>query len=393
MGGLVKANSRTMVLSPRSHRPCAALLALFAFFSLASVMATEASSRKVGIIQELLGEVTVTRDGEVLKNIDIGDAIENFDLIKTGADGSLVVALDRACGMSGTMAVKPKSAFAVKTELLSGQPVTEGEVLDGSVAVKVRKIAGDPALRIRTGGAIMGVRGTAFDVVVSVNDSLLVGCSEGRVVCTGADGEELEAVPGQAVESAAGARLRRIPIAVSNLAAFRESWIADEIEAFKANPLAALDQYIRSYRRFREQFRSAFAPLASDATFKAWAEERRAGVVPRSDDIAVMKQKTALVRKLMALRRTMFLFERVYYRLDAIRSLVGDTQLRATLPSGGTVYDFYKEFTAERAELERKAAAYRYALSLFAERNEGRLPTPSEDDSGDFFSEKDDFFD
>ena len=106
-----------------------------------------------------------------------------------------------------------------------------------------------------------------------------------------------------------------------------------------------------------------------------------------------MKQKAALARKLMAVRGSMFLFERIYYRLDEIRSYVGDSALRADLPSGGTVYEFYRELTAERAELERKAAAYRYALSLFAERNEGRSPISAMDeDTGDFFTEDDDFF-
>ena len=348
--------------------------------------------RSVGVIQELLGDVVVTRSGEVLDAIDVGDTIENYDLIKTGAGGSLIVALDRSSGMSGTLAVKPKSVFAVKTEVLRGNPTTEGEVLAGSVAVKVRKIAGDPALNVRTGNAVMGVRGTAFEVVLSVNDSLLVACNEGRVLCTGMDGEKVEAEPGQAVESAAGARLRRVPVAVSNLVAFRDAWLTDEIQAFKANPRSALDQYARSYRRLRDQFRAAFAPLAADATLEAWRAERRAGVSPGATEIAVMKQKSAIATKLMAVRRSMFLFERVYYRLDEIRSYVGDSDLRAALPSGGTVYDFYREFTSERAELERKVALYRYALSLFAERNGGRDPLAGDDETGDFFGEDDDFF-
>jgi hypothetical protein len=90
----------------------------------------------------------------------------------------------------------------------------------------------------------------------------------------------------------------------------------------------------------------------------------------------------------------MFLFERVFYRLVEVRSYVGDANLNAKLSNGQTVFQFYKEFTDERAELERKTAAYRYAVRLFADRNEGRAPVPvGGQDGADFFGGTDNYFD
>jgi len=98
-----------------------------------------ATSASVGVIEELFGSVQVTRGGEVLGTIDMGEPIENYDLIKTGADGSVVISLTQGTGMTGTLIVKPNSVFTVKSDVVQGKPTTEGDVLVGSVGIKVKK--------------------------------------------------------------------------------------------------------------------------------------------------------------------------------------------------------------------------------------------------------------
>jgi len=370
-------------------------LAAFAFLTIFAGYSV-AQDFRVGTIEFLEGEASLTRAGTVDDSPEIGDSIENFDLIRTGQSGIVVVSLSERTGMNGTLTVKPRSVFAVKAEKLGGAPSTEVESLGGSVGVKVKKLSGDSSLRVRTGNAVMGVRGTIFEVIVSVNDSLLVGCSEGRVSCVSEGGDELFAEPGQAVEARAGEGLRRVPVAVSSLDQFRDAWIADEVEAFRAAPLRALGQYARTYERYRGDFLTAFEALAKEPALSQWSAEHRRGVVPRANDIEVMKQKSAVAPKIMAVRGVLFIFERIYYRLDEVRSLVGDKNLQATLPTGRTVFEFYKELTAQRPELERKAAAYRLALRLYAERNEGREPVPGgfgESGDDDFFEDTSSFFD
>jgi len=371
-------------------------LLLLAVYSLFSATALFAASAAVGHIEYMEGETSITRAGSILDNVDLGSVVENYDLLKTGSSGLIIIALDKSTGMGGTLTIKPKSVFAVKTELVNGVPSTEGDMIGGAVAVKVKKIAGTPDLRIKTSNSVMGVRGTEFDVTISVNDAILVTCTDGRVVCASGSGEELEALPGQLVQGKAGEKLRMVPVAVSSIETFRNDWISEEVSAFKASPLRALDQYAKSYKRLRDDFRKAYTPLASDPGLTGWiANEKKPGFVYRPNDVTVMKQKSALAPKLMGLRGILFMFERVYYRLEEIRSLLSASDLRSRLDSGGTVADLYKILAQEKTELEMKTAGYRNALRLFAFYNEGREPIPGGSDSadGDFFGDTSDFFD
>ncbi len=66
-------------------------------------------------VEFLDGKVSVTRDGEPLKGVSIGDELFDEDLLSTGADGSLVLALAPATGMRGTIRVSPKSSFYLRS--------------------------------------------------------------------------------------------------------------------------------------------------------------------------------------------------------------------------------------------------------------------------------------
>ena len=103
--------------------------------------------------------------------------------------------------------------------------------------------------------------------------------------------------------------------------------------------------------------------------------------------------KSQVAPKLMKVRRVLFFFERVYWRLNEIQSIAGADVQRRALPSGGRVSDLYAEIAADKAELEKKTAAYRFALRLYAERNEGREPFADDGDGGDFFDDTSSFFD
>jgi hypothetical protein len=143
----------------------------------------------------------------------------------------------------------------------------------------------------------------------------------------------------------------------------------------------------------KAEFNKSFAAFAGDPALPEWKDQYRRGVTPRANDIAVMRQKSSLVPKLMSLRRVLFLFERVYYRLVDIRENVDATALGSALSTGGTAAEFYKELEADRGELEKKAAAFRFGLKLYAERNEGRdaVSLDSEDEE-DFFEDTSSFF-
>ncbi|TCW61540.1 hypothetical protein C5O22_05575 [Treponema sp. J25] len=347
----------------------------------------------VGCIQDLQGSVSVTRNGKVLNKIDIGDRIENYDLIKTGNDGVLIIELDPATGMRGSLTVKPKTVFTVKTETIRGNPSTDGNVITGTVGAKVKKISGDPSLRVRSGGTVMGVRGTEFTIIISINNAVLVTCVEGRVQCTDEEGAVVEAFPGQVVSQKVGERLMAIPVALSSIQDFQTRWITEEIEAFKAQPVKALEQYAKAYSRYKKEFIAATDALLADSVVRQWKTEFSRGVLPSSRDPQVMKQKSQVVRLLMETRRVLFFFERIYYRLNEIESYLSSADLGKRLSTGDRVQTFLQQVRRDTADLERRTAEYRFITKLYALRNEGRDPVGFDATNDDFFDDPNSFFD
>ena len=228
-------------------------------------LSAASSDSVVGQIEDFEGSVSVVRSGKQI-DIDYGEELLSRDLVKTGSDGYLVVGLDRRVGMSGTLVIRPKTICALSTVVENGQPATEADTFAGTVAVKVKKIAGDPRFRIRSGATVMGVRGTEFLVTSSPNNAVLVSCSEGRVECKSeynGKPDVVDAVPGQVVEKRDGERFKRIPVAVSSVAAFHDRWGTGEIDAFKASPVQVLDQYAVTYERYKTDYIKASEALLS----------------------------------------------------------------------------------------------------------------------------------
>lgn len=130
-------------------------------------------------VEFLDGKVSVTRDGEPLKGVSIGDELFDEDLLSTGADGSLVLALAPATGMRGTIRVSPKSSFYLRSESSSEERKSQAELIAGQLGLKMKKLAGEPSFEVTSGSTVMGVRGTEFTVTSSPSGALLVSCVEG----------------------------------------------------------------------------------------------------------------------------------------------------------------------------------------------------------------------
>jgi len=337
---------------------------------------------KVGTIDYIEGEVTLTRAGKVIKDPNIDDQLLSGDLIKTAGDGMLIIAFVKSTGMNGTLTVTPRTSLYLKLETVKGQPKTTIDLIAGSLGSKVAKIVGSPTMSVQTSGALMGIRGTEYEVAVSVNDSVLVTCVEGHVVCY--DGTEEMPVPaGKVLEKRPGERLRYLPVAVSSVGQFRARWQADEIAAFRADASRALADYEKRYSKLAAQFQKEFAPFQNSPVLKKWPDEDRAGTKVNPNDPSNLREKKEIAGLLIPLRKTLFMFERIYYRVDELINLVEGSSLEKNeLRAGLTAGDFLRRVRSEAELLARQTALYRYAESLYAERNP----------AGEFFGVEDDFF-
>jgi hypothetical protein len=324
---------------------------------------------KVGRIDYIEGSVSISRAGKAIASPNIDDALQSGDLVKTAGDGMLVIAFDKNTGMNGKLTVNARSSLYLKLESVQGQPKTSIDLLAGSLGSKVTKIAGKPTMAVQTSGAVMGIRGTEYEVAVSVNDAVLVTCVEGQVACDDGQGE-LPVPAGKVVEKRQGEKLRYLPVAVSSVRDFRAKWIADEIEVFKGNAVGFLADFEKRYSKLDAQFNADFAPFQKSAVLKKWLDEDRAGKRVNPMDPATMRDKKEISGQLLKLRKTLFMFERIYYRVDELLDIVEGTPAeRQELRPGLTAGDFLRRVKAERDQLAKDTALYRYAESLYAARN------------------------
>jgi hypothetical protein len=348
----------------------------------------------IGKIAYLDGAVEIERGETTLdaKVVKEGLALENFDLVTTGADGEVEVLVSCPRVPAATIRVAPRTRLSLEIGMAGGKQQTTVGLMIGSVALKCAKLTGSQSMRVQTDTALMGVRGTNFTVTTVASGDILVACDEGEVACTDEDGNTTSAVPGEVVEKLFEERMRRLPVAVSSLEQFRRSWDTERISALKANAGRAIAAFAVRYTSLRLQFNQDFATLEkARRVIDKWQAEDRAGKIGGAIEVA--KEKKEVVGALFRLRRTLFVFERIYLRLLELKGYHDEGYGRGTIRYGATsetTTQFFARFERDRRDLERKMASVRLVARLYAQRNEGRLPSGGfgdEEDEESFFDE------
>jgi hypothetical protein len=366
-------------------------LAIGALLFISTMAVAALSTPKVGGIDYAEGVVTIGRGGKVISAPNIGDPILSGDFIKTQGDGMLIIAMDKNTGMNGKITVQPRSSLYINLDAVKGEPRTQIQILTGAIGSKVNKLTGSPTVTVTSSSAVMAVRGTEYEVAVSINaddasanaqQALLVTCMESKVAVN--DGmEEVEVSAGKVLEKRPGERFRFLPVAVSSVRGFSQRWITDEIAAFRADAPRALADYATRYADLSAKFEAAYDPFQKSPTAKKWAEEDRTGAKINPLNPAVMREKKELAGYLLNIKKVLFVFERVYYRVDEISdAIAGTADERRDIRPGQTAGDFIQSVRAEREKLAAEVARYRYIEELFRQR----------DPDGEAFSNNDDFF-
>jgi hypothetical protein len=355
---------------------------------------------EIGEVIYIEGGIDVSRDGNLLDEyIDFGFFVENYDYMKSDAEGYVEIAIEPSTGIDGTIRVMPKSVFYFEISSLRQEQSGSIELLTGSVACRIKKLSGSSGFEVRTQDAIMGVRGTEFTVDSSSDGSILVACSSGEVECSGTDGNSVFAVPGTVVEKSAGEMFRAIPVAVSDFDTFRKEWHAEKIEVLKTGAHQFIDDYVIRYSRLKESFDVAYADLMAERdTLLKWAEEDGSGAI--GSKMELMREKKKIIGPLMDLKKSLYILERVYFRLLELEEYHEQGYGRGTLSKGYTTRDFFRDFNKDTAVFERRMDNVRYAMKLYAIRNEGSLPMggiagemlDESFDDDDFFSSDEDIF-
>lgn len=327
---------------------------------------------EVGTIVYIEGEVTVVRDGEkIWEPVDFGFPVESFDLIKTGRDGLVEMQLDQPNGLDARITVQPDTSFYLDVHRRRSGSPSGVELLGGTVSLALKQYGA--GFEVRTRSATMGVRGTDFDVTTSVQGDVLVTCTDGAVVCSTDGGPELVATPGQAVEAKVGERLRNLTVGGANIGDFRADWMRERLAAFQSDPLPLINLYARRYIELREGFFDAYRNLMSRRdVLDKWMREDDLGTI--GSMMERMRERRAILPGLFEMRRVLFFFERVWFRLDVLLAESSTRLASRQLDVGLTIAELSRQFEDDSALLSSRMDEVRYVFKLFADRNDGRLP-------------------
>jgi hypothetical protein len=350
--------------------------AIAAVMALAACFQATAADR-VGEATYVDGQVDLFRAGQQLaaRDVGIGSAVENYDIIRTARNGTFEINLTAGPAADSSIRVDPNTSFTVEVGKVKGQPQTTVNMISGTLSLKVRKMTGGGGVDVKTESAVMAVRGTEFSVTTPPSGDILITCTEGSVSCRDESGTELHASPGTAVEKIAGERFRTVPVAVSSIKAFQSQWNTDRISSLRSNAARAIQNYATRYDELTTRFDREYRSLMSHAeVLNAWAEEESRGETPSGLSSRSVSEKKQLIGSLLRLRTTLFVFERVYFRLVELEEYHRDGYGRGKLAGGGTTDEFFTRFAAERTQLAKRLSRVQFAARLYARRNDGEFP-------------------
>jgi hypothetical protein len=138
--------------------------ALIPLWLAAALAAPAAAESAIGQIKSASGEVTVLRGG-VSQKAAAGDRVFRSDVLSTGADGTVGITFaDNSMMSLGPDSRLSLDQFVFNTTTHEG--VFESSLSNGTLAVKSGQIVKQTpeAMKVRTPGALLGVRGTEFVV-------------------------------------------------------------------------------------------------------------------------------------------------------------------------------------------------------------------------------------
>jgi hypothetical protein len=344
-------------------------------FFLAAALTLEAQE-KIGETVYLEGEVSITRNGDVLDSsaVVIGVPIDNFDLMGTGDDGNAQVKITTTRAAASTITVSPDTQFTFELSTLQGRQASSISLISGSLSLKVSKLSGSQDLDVQTESTVLGVRGTEFNVSTSDAGDVLVTCKEGAVSCRTEAGVEYRAVPGTIVENQVGGAFRTIPVSVSNLESFRQTWTEQRGAAVRANATNLIQTNAKRYQQLRASYDRDYAALMQQRNVVSrWTAEDRQGRIGSAAEVE--QQKRAVASTMLRLRATQFQLERVQARLFRLKRIHDLGFGRGTLPGGTTTTRFFDQLQGERSVVNSHMATVRNVARLYAVRNDGQDPT------------------
>jgi hypothetical protein len=144
--------------------PTPILTTLIALLLVALAQRPARAEDAIGQIKSASGAVTVLRGGES-RNVAAGEHVFQSDVLVTGADGSAGITF----ADNSMMSLGPESRLSLdqfRFDTTTHEGAFESSLEKGTLAVKSGQLVkqSPEAMKVRTPGALLGVRGTEFVV-------------------------------------------------------------------------------------------------------------------------------------------------------------------------------------------------------------------------------------
>lgn len=347
------------------------------------------SQETVGEIQYLDGYVDLHRGGEILElfSSDIGFPLEAVDTIQTGDDGLVEFELTNLQSGGTTINVGNNTVFRIETSLSNRTSRAKLEVFSGSISLKVAKLSGREQLSVQTESAVMGVRGTEFEVVTAPDGSVLVLCEEGRVSCVDENDNEEFAEAGRGVEKLPGDPLNGLEIEEGGYAEFRANWRTERLSIFRSGAPVFIRAYVRQNQRLLPRFNAAYRRLEGfENRLRRYAQASEGGTPPSRAEL--MRFRAEISPALIEMRSILPIYRQNFFRLGELGRFVLDEGIAADVDLDGTrARLFFRGFRDKLRSQRQRIARVEYWFTLYQGLNDG------ENDSFGGRSLMDEFFD
>ena len=159
------------------------------------------------------------------------------------------------------------------------------------------------------------------------------------------------AEPGKAVERRVGERLRTVLFRLAEAEDLKRNWLTERMEAFRANAPRVFSLYARLYRERKRAFDEAYGDLLRrQEVVNEWIRRYKQGRLSEGGPEALRERKE-LAGVMLRLRKELFLFSRVYYRLIELVSYYREGVGHGRLDTGEEMGGFVAQVEKEAREL------------------------------------------
>ena len=332
-----------------------------ALFVIAVGLPSALCAQDIGQIVYIQGSVELVRGEQTLDSgLSIGDSIQDLDMIRTGDDGQVTIATTADSGASATINVNPNTTFTFDLGSIDTPTVHTLNLMDGTLAMSVAALASGSVLNVDTGSAVMGIRGTVFDVSSIPSGDVLLTVNEGKVSCTTDGGKTLYAQPGVIVENMNQSWDNR-DIPAASLASFRQTWRSNRIAFMNEHADEILARAAGNYLRLRSQLDARYNELMRHrSTIERWLANARAGKLSAAE---LSRVRRVAGRRLIAAHRSLVAYEHVYYRVKRLETLSHQGVQFTQAQSGLTASAFFTEVEGDHAGYVEKMRQIRVIVA------------------------------